>query len=812
MSEGRSDVQVNLRPLRLRAMLTQEELAFKAGVGTRTIRDIESGRARPQPKTLRLLIEALGLDEADRTLLSSPPEGTPPVPRELPRALAGFVGRERHVDALFTAINDGATVVTVHGMAGVGKTSLVVWAAHALAPRFPDGQLFVDLHGATHSGGPRPGLQSVLTRLLRRLGVGDRDLPAEVDEMTARYRSVIASRRVLLVLDNATDAEQVEALLPGTPESLVVATSRRDLSQVAGAYRLLLDPPAMPEAVAMLGAAVTDRITVEEAAAIAERCGRLPLAMSLAAARLRSRPNWQAEDLLARLADDDRLLSELDMRHSGVAAALSASYLELDAEHRRMFRRLGLVPGDDVDARAAAALCEVTEEQAVWMLENLVDVHLVESRSPGRYRMHDLVRVYAMQLAGMEEPEAERDEAFVRLVNLYLHFAYRAANQVSPTEARILAAGVTAHDLGLPGFADKESAISWFRAERTNLVAAVSAAERSGRLEPAWHLATAFTAFRLIDRDHEEYLTINRIALDIARRLHDESKEAHTLADRGRHLLVAGRCQEAVSYLERAATLFRELDDITAAAFALRNIGIAHRQSGRFAEALDVYRSALALAEAASDTTAMVVVGANMVVPLLRLGRLSDAEHCLSETEQLVDVSDQYNRLRIENFRGTVLRERGDPAAALLLHIACLERCRRMGFRGGLSPILIELGTDLVCLDRGAEAAVYLSQAVEDAEDLGYPSLVRTALIDLGRALALSSRFEEAVGHFERAAGLAESHEDAYELARANHGLADAHRSRGDADAERQHLHRAARAYADCGVPEAAMIHRDRPA
>lgn len=787
-------------------MLTQEELAHKAGVGTRTIRDVESGKARPQPKTLRLLLEALGLGEDERGLLSSPSEDDPSVPRELPRAPAVFVGRERQVDGIFAAIDDGATVVTVHGMAGVGKTSLAVWAAHELAPRFPDGQVFVDLHGVRGSDEPRPGQRSALTRLLRSLGADDQDLPTGIDELRGRYRSAVADRRVLVVLDNATDANEVEALLPGTPNSLVLATSRRDLSQLTGVYSVPLDLPQINEAVAMLDAAVADRITTEEATGIAERCGRLPLAMSLAAARLRSRPQWQVSDLLARLADDGRLLSELETRHGGVTTALSASYVELDADHRRMFRRISLVPGDDVDAFAAAALCQLNERHAAWMLEALVDVHLVESRAPGRYRLHDLVRMYTMQLAEGEEPQAEREQALVRLVDVYLHFGYRAASQVSSTRVRILAAGVTKHDLGLPDFADKDTALAWFRTERANLAAAVAASERSGNLEAAWQLATVFSAFRLADRDYDEYLTLNQVALDIARRLGDEAHEAITLADRGRHLLVAGRCREAIELLEQAVTLYRKLGDAAAAALALRNIGIAQRQSGRFAAALDVYGAALALAEDAADTMARVVVGANMIAPLLRLGRLADAERCLDGVAQLIEDDDEYNRLRIDSYRGTLAREGGDAGAALAVHSVCLERCRQLGFRGGLGPILVELGMDLVQLGRGAEAAAYLRQALEDAEDLGYPALVRTALVDLGMALVLAGESEEAIGHFERAAALAASHEDAYELARAHHGLADAYRGRGDSDAEQQHLRSAVQAYIECGVPEAALL------
>jgi len=197
------------------------------------------------------------------------------------------------------------------------------------------------------------------------------------------------------------------------------------------------------------------------------------------------RPLWRVEDLLARLDDEDRLLDELDMGHRGVAAALRASYLELDTAHRCLLRRLGLVPGDDLDARAAAALCDVGEERATIMLESLVDVHLAETRSPGRYRLHDLVRLFATKLASIEDTDSERDQALLRLLDVYLLTAYQAATRVPLSDLPTLTDGVMAHDLNLPRFADEKSAVSWFRAERDNLAATVIAAERAGRLESA---------------------------------------------------------------------------------------------------------------------------------------------------------------------------------------------------------------------------------------------------------------------------------------------------------------------------------------
>ncbi|WP_335991267.1 ATP-binding protein [Glycomyces sp. MUSA5-2] len=798
MPDRTTAARIDLRRLRLRAVLTQEELALKAGVGVRTIRDIESGRTRPQSRTLRLLVEALGADA----------EPVAATPRELPRPLAGFAGRELPLESLLAAVDGGAEVVAVHGTAGVGKTSLAVRAAHALADRYPDGQLFVDLHGFSDAEGLRPALESVLTRVIRSLDPACRARPEELDELTATYRSTLAGRRVLLLLDNASGAEQVERLLPGTPDSLVIATSRRDLSALLSAHAVPLGPPPLHEAVAMLDAAAGGRVTADEAAAIAERCGRLPLAMGLAAARLRSRPQWKAGDLLDRLADEDRLLDEIDTGHRGVAAALHASYHELDPDHRLLLRRLGLNPGDDVDVHTAAALSGIDADRTSGMLEALVDVHLAETRSAGRYRLHDLVRRFAARLADREEPRAERRAALLRLVRVDLHFAYLAAARLHPNKRRY-SDGAAAHGLGLPGFEDQAEALAWFQTERAGLAAAVAAAAAAGFDEEAWHLATAFNAFFVHDSDIGPHAAVNRTAAEIARRTGDRRKEAYTLGDTGRQLLAKGRNREAIDRLERSVRLKRELGDDADAALTLANIGVLHRRSGRFAESVAVHEAALGLAEAADDAAAAALIRTNMVVPLLRLGRFEEARRRLDAAEARLDAGDDHNRVRIEAFRGVLARELGDPARAAAIHTAALEAYGGEGDTADVTDTLIELGEDLLRLGRPAEAAERLDRAVAHAVKLVDPSLERAARNDLGRALTACGRSAEAAAQHERAAALAESHEDAYELARARHGLARAHRAEGDDDTARRRLREALQGFTTCGVPEAAAVREE---
>lgn len=348
--------------------------------------------------------------------------------------------------------------------------------------------------------------------------------------------------------------------------------------------------------------------------------------------------------------------------------------------------------------------------------------------------------------------------------------------------------------------------MSWFEAEHGNLASAVHAAKRAGHLEPAWHLASAFTAFRMHGRDAEQHFSINRTALDIARELGDEPKAAHSLADQGRLLMFAGRNREAIDCLGEVAGIKRRLGDDGGAALALRSIGVQYKHSGRLAEALEVYRSALELAETSSRASVMANIAVNMVDTLLSLGRLPEAEHLLKEAEQHLEADDDYLPLRFEVARGTFARMHGDPEAALATHTACLERCRETGLLGGFTMTLIEVGLDLLHLDRTAEAVARLHQAAEHAEGMAYLTFERTARNALGRALTVSGDFEAAIEQHERVLELAESQEDTYELAKAHHGLADAYRRNGETSAVTLHLRSAAEAYAQCGVPEASVI------
>ncbi|MCK2221969.1 NB-ARC domain-containing protein [Actinomadura sp. ATCC 31491] len=390
-----------LRGWRKRALLTQEQLAERAGLNVRTVRRLENGGPlQPRTSSILLLAQALDLDGEERALLAAVAGGPPRaaiVPRQLPADVTALVGRERELAALEDHLGAGpVTAVCVEGMAGAGKTALAVHAAHRLAHRFPGGQLFVDLRGHAPGAAPvEPG--EALARLLRALGVPAAGVPEHLDDRAALYRSVLAERRVLVVLDDAADEHQVLPLLPGGQDCRVVVTGRRRLSCLPDAATLPLGVLPQAAAAALFAqVAGPERVAgapAEELSEVVARCGLLPLAVGVAAARLRAHATWSVRHLLDRLAGDR--LAELRAGRHDVAAALDLSYDRLPPELRRAYRLLGTGPGADFGAGAAAELLGTSVPRAERLLDQLLEVHLVQETAPGRYHLPGLLRDHA---------------------------------------------------------------------------------------------------------------------------------------------------------------------------------------------------------------------------------------------------------------------------------------------------------------------------------------------------------------------------------------------------------------------------------
>src|SRR5580692_7551019 len=435
-----------------------------------------------------------------------------PAPAQLPADVADFTGRDdqvRHlVDLLSSASADdesGAVrIALVAGAGGLGKTSLAVHAAHRVRGSFSDGQLYVDLLGATPH--PLPAAD-VLARFLRDLGVDGREIPVDEDERAARYRTILAGRRMLIVLDNARDAAQVRSLLPGSAACAVLVTTRSRMADLAST-RLVGDERAAAEP--------------EATAELLLACAGLPLAIRICAARLATRSGWTIQAMANRLRDTRRRLDELRVGDLAVRASFQVSFTTLPASAQPdgidpadAFRMLGLWDGPSISSAAAAAMFGTTEDLAIDALETLVDAHLLESKSPDRYKFHDLLRVYSSERAVADLPEQTRNAAIARLLEWYMRTADAAGTAVAPDRYDIpLAPGGAAPPLS---FGTAEDALAWYDGERVNLVAATRQAAESGLHEIAWRLPAPL--FQLFNSrgNWTDGIAANRVALQSAR-------------------------------------------------------------------------------------------------------------------------------------------------------------------------------------------------------------------------------------------------------------------------------------------------------
>jgi tetratricopeptide (TPR) repeat protein len=583
-------------------------------------------------------------------------------------------------------------------MAGVGKTTLAVHVAHRLAGRFPDGQFFVPLHA--HTAGQQPvDPADALASLLLTAGVAAQHIPPDLEARAALWRDQVAGKNILLLLDDAAGHEQVRPLLPGIAGSLVLITSRRRLTALEDATVLSIDTLNPADAAALLSR-LADRPDLGPdagaTAEIARLCGYLPLAIGMLGRQLKHHPARGGPEVAADLASARDRLAVMRAENLSVAAAFDLSYRDLTADQRRLFRRLGLVPGPDIDAYAAAALDETDVETARGRLDELYDHHLISEPAAGRYLLHDLLRQYSRALAAQGEPA---DAGAARLVNYYAHVAAAAS--------KYIATWTTAGDRPPPGdppgsapkIASADEAAAWLDAQRPNLHAAVGfAAEAMPRYAVA--IATTMGGFLRSrghwDRAAGQYQT----ALSAAHRAGDRPGQAGTLDELGLLQQLRGDYPAASATLAQAAALYRDLGDQPGQAHALNHLGLVHQDTGDYQAAAASHRQALALARAAGD-------------PLAEAVSLTD----LGQVQQLT----------------------GDYPAAVASHRQALAMFRSLGSRFDEADALCQLGFAARAMGDYPAAAAYLQQGLEQFRDLGDR---------LGQAWALHG-----LGHLQRATG-----------------------------------------------------------
>jgi DNA-binding SARP family transcriptional activator len=741
------------------------------------------------------------------------------VPRQLPAPVRGFTGRAAELDQLSQLLDDAShgspgpvLISAIGGTAGVGKTALAVHWAHQVAARFPDGQLYVNLRGYDPGQPVQHG--DVLAWFLRALGVPGQDVPAGDDERAARYRSMLASRRILVVLDNASDVEQVRFLLPGSPGCVAVVTSRDSLTGLVareGAQRLDLDLLAPAEAVDLLRALIGSRADDDRAAAevLAERCCRLPLALRLAGELAVAHPAASLNDLADELADQQRRLDLLDADgdpRTAVRAVFSWSYQHLDAAAARAFRLLGLHPGPDCDAYAVAALTGGSLAQARGLLGRLLRAHLVQQASSGRVAMHDLLRAYAAGLASRFESESQQRAALTRLFDHYLHTAAAAMDTLYPAERhrrpRIAEPATAVRPLPGP-----VAAREWLDSEIVSLVAVAGHTAAHGWPGHATRLATTLSRYLRSAGHFPEAIAIFSHALGAARTIGDRIVEATVLNQIGNVEGEQSRHQQAADHHGQALALFREAGDRAGEARVLSNIGLVEEEMGRHEHAASHQLEAAAIYRDVGDRFGEARTLGNLGFARQGQGRYQEAAGCHQRALDLTrELGDRQGEAIALGRLGFVDLRLGRYQHAAGYFRQALALFQEIGDKVGQPEILIRLGELYLALGRHEQAAGNFESARAMSREIGDPVLEASALNALGDLLFQTGRADRARAQYVAALRLTSEVSNPREQARAHSGLACIYQADGDSFQARHHWQEALRGYTELGEPEADQI------
>jgi len=763
----------------------------------------------------RILTEdpALAIPGARRLTAGDP---GPAVPRQLPATVAHFTGREGELAALTGRLDQagdqtpGTVVISaIGGMAGVGKTALAVRWAHQVAQRFPDGQLYVNLRGYD-PGQPMPAAEA-LAGFLRVLGVPGQDIPEDEGERAARYRSLLAGRRVLVVLDNAGSVQQVRPLLPGTPACAALVTSRDSLASLVardGAVRLDLDVLSPGEAVGLLATLIGERVAADPgaAAALAAQCSRLPLALRVAAEFAAARPAVCLADLVSELADQQRRLDVLgsdgDPR-TAVRAVFSWSYRHLGSDAARAFRLASLHPGPDLDPYAAAALTGSTVGRARHLLDTLARAHLIQAARPGRYGMHDLLRAYARELAGAQHGAQDRRAALTRVFDYYLHATAAAMDTLVPAE-RHRRPSVPSSATPAPPLAGPEAARAWLDAQRATLVAVAAHTASEGWPGHATRLATILFRYLKVGGHYPEGRAIHTSALHAAR--HSGDRAAQADASRSLGVLDAwqGRYQSAADQLGQALVIFREIDDLAGEARTLGYLGIVDWWQGHYPQAAGQIRRALAIFRAIGDQFGEAGALNNLSIVLEKQGHYQQAADCLQQALAISrEIGHRDDEAHALDNLGVVERMQGHYQQAADHHQQALALFREISHPSSEAHALDNLGAVERLQGHYQQAADHHQQALTRFGEIGDRCGEAQALNGIGETLNAAGR---AHTPHATALSLASQIGNTPQQARAHNGLARAHNATGDPGQARSHWQQALTLYTELGAPEAAQV------
>ena len=766
-------------------------------------------------------------------------------PRQLPADTGAFTGRERElleVVRLAKQANAGHSpgtvlICAVDGMAGVGKTALAVHAGHRLVDLFPGGQLVVDLHGYTPNATPRDPAEA-LDVLLRTLGVPTAQIPENLDGRAALFRQRLAGTRTLILLDNAADEAQVRPLLPAEDHCLVLVTSRRRLKALDEAHLIPLDVLPVADASALFRqVAGPARVPANDPLLdeLFELCGRLPLALRIAAAILRNRPSWPLSRLVNTLRSKPSALVALSDGSRALSAVFDLSYQSLDPRLQDAYRRLGRSPAPDVDAYAAAAAFEKTPAEADDLLQDLVDNSLLVEHEPGRYRLHDLIRQHARTLAGIERHDAAEED---RLLTYYGHVA-QVANARMARQTRPLPGPAVPYSL--PDMDTPEDAFAWLRTERANLEACLHHATTTDRpkhvialtiglmemlrLDGPWvgsarlaeaavrtaqlvddrsaraYLLTDLAALRRLVGDYPDAISLLTEADAEHRLLDDEIGSANALTELCIVHRLTGDSASATGYAERALDRFRTLHDRRGEANVLNEIGATRLITGEFSAAGEAYARALALHRDLGQRRGQALSLTNLALVHRQTGDYPAALRALVTAREVFEqLGDRRGQAYALTDLGILRRLTDDPTGAESALTAALDLYRGLGERYGQAIALTELGSTRRAQGEFAQAARDISHALELFRKLGDRGSEACALNHYGAVLAALNDLPQATRTYQNALSLAREVSQPDDEALALEGLAECSISAGHAEDAVTHLHQALEIFQRLGM------------